>query len=156
MSHPTVKSQIAILPRFIEQKLRQLILKDLISDKNGEFYKKHTEAMLKQAEIIINEKKLSKNVAQQLMLAVYAYHWGCCNLHDQPGHSHSEPLEHLDVCFKLSATKLERSCIYYFPDFLTQEKLLEMVNAIETQTNKFFVENSVASLLRLVAITTPI
>jgi hypothetical protein len=141
------------LPLYVEQKLRQIILKDLISDKTGFLYKQHTEAMLEQAQTIIQEKKLEKTVAKQLLLAAYGYHWGCCNLHDQPGHSHQDLLAHKDVCYKLSAIKLERFFIYNFPKVFTQGKLLEVVDSIEVQSKETLPVGSLASLLRSVAIS---
>jgi len=145
-----------VLPLNVEQKLRQIILKDLVSDKVGLFYKQHTEAMLAQARAVIQENELKNPVATQLLLAVYGYHWGCCHLHEQPGHAHKNLMAHKDVCFKLSAIKLERFLIYHFPKLLTQGQLLEMVDAVEAQNQQKLPTKSLASLLKTVVISVTI
>ncbi len=131
------------LPHCVQQKIKQLVYQDLISRQHGHLYKEHTSIMIQELEKIINQEKVNIKTAQQLIAAAYVYHWGCCLLHDQPGHFHTKPLQHLPICFHLSAVKAERFYLYHFSKLFTQKQILEIADALEQQA---FLENNTNKL----------
>ncbi len=134
------------LPKFAQQKIKQLVYKDLFCQEFDDLYFQHTQILVSWLTLFGWELNLARHQRRQLILAGYGYNWGCGNLH-QHTHKHNNPTLHTDTCFLWAAVKLERLLSYHFSQILSQQDLLQTVALLEEQASVITVKQGLSSLL---------
>ena len=94
--------------------------------------------MLSWQEMLSVEMRLSKADQQVLRAACYGYHWGCGNLFNQSYAHRQDPIFHVQACFALASSKLERFLNYHGGRFISQTQILQIAEILLNQPRSSF------------------
>lgn len=130
-----------------DNKLKQIILSDLINQRYGNCYKIHTQRMISWVKIISHELDLSNSDQKVLIVAAYAYHWGCGNIFNQPFVHRGDVATHNKKCFQLASSKVERFVGYHLSRYISQNEMLIICDILENQARKILEMSLFATVL---------